>query len=155
VTVSCLLSWRLGADILNVICVYAPQMGLTDDIKKVFWEELEEVLQSIPQHEKIFLRGDFNGHIRDKADAYIRMHGRFGFGERNSGGVALLDFAVAFDLTIVDSIFKKKDEHLVTFRSGIVRPRLTTFLLGKTIGDCVKIVKCYLVSVWGLTIDYW
>jgi len=26
----------LGAVVRNVICVYAPQMGLTDDIKKVF-----------------------------------------------------------------------------------------------------------------------
>jgi len=26
----------LGAIVLNVISVYAPQMGLTDDIKKVF-----------------------------------------------------------------------------------------------------------------------
>ena len=43
------------AEVLNVICVYAPQMGLTDDIKKVFWEELEEVLQSVPRREKLFL----------------------------------------------------------------------------------------------------
>jgi len=42
----------LGAVVLNVICVYAPQMGLTNDIKKVFWEELEEVLLSIPRHKK-------------------------------------------------------------------------------------------------------
>ena len=34
----------LGAEVLNVICVYAPQMGLSDDIKKVFWDELEEVM---------------------------------------------------------------------------------------------------------------
>ena len=36
-----------GAEFLNVICVYAPQMGLTDDINKVFWEGLKEVLQGI------------------------------------------------------------------------------------------------------------
>jgi len=34
----------LGTEVLNVICVYAPQMGLTDDIKKVFWEKLKEAL---------------------------------------------------------------------------------------------------------------
>ena len=37
----------LGAEVLNVICVSAPQMGLSDDIKSFFWEELEEVLQGI------------------------------------------------------------------------------------------------------------
>ena len=28
----------LGAVVLNVICVYAPQMGLPEDIKRAFWE---------------------------------------------------------------------------------------------------------------------
>ena len=32
------------AEVLNVICVYAPQVGLPDVIKKVFWEELEAVV---------------------------------------------------------------------------------------------------------------
>ena len=64
-------------------------MGLSEDIKKVFGEELEEVLQSIPRHEILFLGGDFNGHIGEKADGYVRTLGGFGFGERNSGGVAL------------------------------------------------------------------
>ena len=52
-----------GEEILNVICVYAPQVELADDIKRMFWEELEEVMQSVPQNEKLCLGGDFNGHI--------------------------------------------------------------------------------------------
>jgi len=28
-----------GVEVLNVICVYASQVGLADDIKRVFWEE--------------------------------------------------------------------------------------------------------------------
>ena len=42
----CILSIMLvtGAKVLIVICVYALQMGSTDDIQKVFWEELEDVL---------------------------------------------------------------------------------------------------------------
>jgi len=34
-------------------------------------------------------------------------HGGFGYGERNSGGVALLDFAVAFDMRIVNSLLRR------------------------------------------------
>ena len=116
----------LGAEVLNVICVYAPQVGLS--VKKFFWEELEEVVQGIPQHEKLFLGGDFNGHIGEKADGYVRTHGGFGFGERNSEGVALLDFAIAFDLTVVNSLFKKKDVYLVTFRNGSCRTHIDYFL---------------------------
>jgi len=64
----------LGAVILNVICVYAPQMGLPEDIKRAFWEELEEVLHSIPRHEELFVGEDFNGHIGVKADGYDKTH---------------------------------------------------------------------------------
>jgi len=34
----CIMSIKLvlGAKVLNVICVYAPQIGLKDDIKRVF-----------------------------------------------------------------------------------------------------------------------
>jgi len=42
--------------------------------------------------------------------------GGCGYGERNSGGVSILDFAIAYNLIIVNSLFKKKEEHLVTFR---------------------------------------
>ena len=45
----------LGVVILNVICVYAPQMGLSEDVKRAFWEELEDVLHSIPRHEELFV----------------------------------------------------------------------------------------------------
>jgi len=51
------------------------------------------------------------------------------FGERNSRGVALLDFTIAFDLTVVNSLFKKKEEHLVTFRSGSCKTQINYFLI--------------------------
>ena len=58
--------------------------------------------------------------------------------------MALLDFAVAFNLTIINSLFKKKEEHLVTFRSGSCKTQIAYFLIRakwQTIGDYVKIVK--------------
>ena len=61
-------------------------------------------MQSLPQSEKLFLGGD--GHIGTKADGYDMTHGGFGYGERNSGGVLIMDRAVAYDLMIVDSIFR-------------------------------------------------
>jgi len=36
-------------------------VALADDIKKVFWEELDNVVQRVPQNEKLFLGGGFNG----------------------------------------------------------------------------------------------
>jgi len=48
-------------------------------------------------------------------------HGGFGYKDRNSGGKAILDFAVAYDLTIVNSLFKKKEDRLVTFSNCVTK----------------------------------
>jgi len=37
----------VGSEILNVVSVYAPQMGLSDNVKKQFCEDLDMVIQDI------------------------------------------------------------------------------------------------------------
>ena len=61
--------------------------------KKEFWEVLDEVVRSILSTEKLFMGGDFNGHIRSLVRWYDDVHGGFGFGERNEGGSSFLDFS--------------------------------------------------------------
>ena len=43
---------------INVLSVYTPQTGCTDEEKETFWRKLDEVLQSIPANEKVVLAGD-------------------------------------------------------------------------------------------------
>ena len=109
--------------------IYASQIWLDESTKRVFWEDLDEVIYSILLMEKLLIGGDFNGHIRRKGDGYETSHGGFAFGERNNGRVFILGFAVAYDLSIVNPYFKKKDEHLVAFKSGSIRTQIDYFLL--------------------------
>ena len=81
---------------------------------------MDTAIQDVPRSEKLFIKGDFNGHIGVDSDRYDTVHGGFGFGERNNGGVPVLDFAVAYELLVVNSYFKKED-HLVTFKSGSLK----------------------------------
>jgi len=60
----------VGSEILNVVSVYAPPIGLGEDIKRLFWEELDEAIQSIPETEKLLVEGDFNGHIWSSGKGY-------------------------------------------------------------------------------------
>nr|XP_016504342.1 PREDICTED: uncharacterized protein LOC107822327 [Nicotiana tabacum] len=101
---------------LKVISAYAPQGGLDEEVKRRFCEELDEIVRSIPPVERLFIGGDFNGHIGSTVDGYGEVHGSFRFGVRNRGGTSLLDFAEAFELVIANSSFPKRDEHLVTFQ---------------------------------------
>jgi len=116
----------VGLEIFNVVSMYAPQIGMNEDIKKLFWEDLDVVIQSIPNNEEIFVGGDFNGHIGRKGDGYEMVHGGFGYGARNNRGVSMLDFAVAYELSIVNSYFRKMEEHLVTLKSGNTSSQINT-----------------------------
>jgi len=41
----------------------------------------------------------------------------------------VLDFAVAYELLVANSYFKKKDDHLVTFKRGSLKTRIDYFLM--------------------------
>nr|XP_016508532.1 PREDICTED: craniofacial development protein 2-like [Nicotiana tabacum] len=105
----------VGRSTLNVISAYAPQVGLDEEVKRRFWEELDEVVRGTPPTK--------NG--------YGEVHGGFGCGVRNGGGTSLLDFARAFELVIVNSIFPKKEKHLITFRSMVAKTQIDYLLLGR------------------------
>jgi len=117
----------VGSDILNVVSVYVPQVGLDKESRRCFWEDLDEVVQSILQNEGLFIGGDFNGHIESRGEGYETVHEGLGYGVSNSGGVSLL--AMAYELSIVKSYFRKREEHLVTFKSGSARMQIDYFLM--------------------------
>ena len=73
---------------------------------------------NISRDEKVFIGGDFNGHIGKEADSYKSVHGGFGLGVRNESGEQLLHFPLAHNLVIANSIFRKKEENLITYNSG-------------------------------------
>ncbi|XP_070049159.1 uncharacterized protein [Nicotiana tomentosiformis] len=102
-----------------------------EEVKRHFWEDLDEVVRGIPYTEKLFIVGDFNGHNGVTSRGYDDVHVGFGFGDRNGGGMSLLDFARAFDLVITNSSFPKKREHLVTFRSSVDETQIDYLLCRK------------------------
>ena len=56
------LRFLVGTVIVNVICCYASQSGLSVDEKGTFYERLFSVVASVPE-EMLVLGGDFNGHV--------------------------------------------------------------------------------------------
>ncbi|XP_070011071.1 uncharacterized protein [Nicotiana sylvestris] len=109
----------VGEYTLNVVSAYAPHAGLDEEVKRHFWEVLDEIVRQVPHTEKLFIGGDFNGHIGATAGDYGEVHEGFGFGERNGRGTSLLDFAEAFGLVIANFGFSKRKEHLITFQNAV------------------------------------
>jgi hypothetical protein len=67
--------------VLNVISVYAPPVGLSDDIKGQFWEDLEDMVRVVSSSKKFFIGGEFNGHVGTARKGFERVHEGFGYGE--------------------------------------------------------------------------
>ena len=86
--------------------------------KNHFWEDLDEFIESVSKQERIVLGADLNGHVGEGNIGYEEIMGRYGAGTRNKEGSMIVDFAKRMDLAIVNTYFKKKDEHRVTYKSG-------------------------------------
>ena len=93
----------IGGNIINMISVYASQVGLDEHIKAQFWESMDELMRGIPQGEHIFIGGDFNGHVGKDRGGYEMVHGGLDFGDRNDSGEAIIDFAVVYDLIVANT----------------------------------------------------
>ncbi|XP_075076297.1 uncharacterized protein LOC142162965 [Nicotiana tabacum] len=132
----------VGGRTLNVSSAYTPQVGLDEEVKRHFWENLDEVVRGIQSAERIFKEGDFNGHIGRFVGGYHEVHGNIGFGIRNGGGTSLLDFSKAFDLVIANSSFQKRKEHLVTFKSTMSKVQINyIFLMRLLVMDLDIVLK--------------
>ncbi|XP_019256247.1 PREDICTED: uncharacterized protein LOC109234632 [Nicotiana attenuata] len=115
----------LGSDLRESVL----EVGLDEEVKRRFLEGWDEIVRSIPPAKRLFIGGDFNGHIGSTADSHGEVHGGFTFGVRNGGGTSLLDFAKAFELVIANSSFPKREKHLVTFQSTVARTQIDYILL--------------------------
>ncbi|SPT17945.1 unnamed protein product [Triticum aestivum] len=104
--------------VLNVISAYAPQVGHNEYIKREFWEGLEDMVRSVPIGEKLFIGGDLNGHVGTSNTGIEGAHGGFSYGIRNQEGEDVLSFALAYNMIVANTLFRKRESHLVTFCSG-------------------------------------
>ncbi|XP_009789628.1 uncharacterized protein [Nicotiana sylvestris] len=140
----------VGGLTLSMVSAYAPQAGLGEEVKRQFWEDLDELVRGIMHTDKIFIGGDFNGHIRETVRDYDDVHGGFGFGVKNDGDTSLLDFSRALDLALANSYFHKREDHLVTFQSAVVKTHIDYLLCRKR--DRGLCTDCKVIpSEWLLT----
>jgi hypothetical protein len=79
---------------------------------------LDALVSSVPISEKLFIGGDLNGHVGSTRVGFKGVHGGFRYESRNQEGEGILNFALAYDLIVANTLFRKRVSHLVTFSSG-------------------------------------
>ena len=112
------MNLEVKRSILNIVSAYAPQVNNSMEEKNDFWEDLDGLIESILKEERIVLGAYLNGHVGEGNIGDEKIMGRYGAGTRNKEGSMVVDFGKRMDLAIVNTYFKKKDEHRVTYKSG-------------------------------------
>ena len=97
---------------IHISSSYAPQTWRKKCEKDEFYESLELELYGI-----VVLAGDFNGHIwRDNDD--LNCHGCSAYGTVNPESERIVDLEGANSVVVLNSLFRKNNEHSITYKSG-------------------------------------
>ena len=74
---------EVKGSILNVVSAYAPQVNNSMKEKNDFWEDLDELMESVSKKERIILGADLNGQVGEVNIGDEEVMGRYSAGTRN------------------------------------------------------------------------
>ena len=101
---------------VHIISAYAPTLTDDCDQKDKLYQDLSEVLTSIPAKDNIFILGDFNARVGADRHAWLTCLGQFGMGKVNENGQRLLEFCSDNSLSITNTFYNGNDRHKVSWR---------------------------------------
>ncbi|KAK3886115.1 hypothetical protein Pcinc_009692 [Petrolisthes cinctipes] len=105
----------VGEKVLNIFSVYAPQL---DEEKEEFREKLSDRISEVSRGDIVIVAGDMNAHIGRDNGGYEEVMGGYGIGQRNKEGEQKLQLCQLHNLRIWNTWFMKREQHLITFKSG-------------------------------------
>ena len=97
----------------------------------------------IPKSEFLIPCSDWNGHVGRAGTEYREVHGGMGYGRSGPDveGERILEYALAFDLLLGNTCFKKCDSHLITYKSGNAATQIDYILFLRAMRKLVTDVK--------------
>lgn len=72
-----------------------------------------------------------SGHVDSDRINYDRVHGGYGFGEKNEAGKRILDFPSAYEIVIVNTYFRKREDYYKSSKSGGNKSQIKYFMCKK------------------------
>ena len=136
-----LMKMLIEKTLFNITCVYAPQVGLSNQEKDTFYEQLLTSIHSVDDSELHFIAGDFNGHVGKESVNFDGYHGGKGYGTRNPEGLRILDLCSATDMAVTNTFFDKNQNKLITYSSGENKSQIDYILVKRSFLKYVRDVK--------------
>ena len=82
---------------------------------KLFYEDLQDLLQLTPQKDVLFIIGD--GNVKVGSQEIPGVTGKFGLGIQNEAGQRLIEFCQENALVIANTLFQQHKRRLFTWTS--------------------------------------
>ena len=98
-------------------------------MKDEFYDRLIAIANKIGEKEIFVVAGDFNSHVGKAADGFEGVHGGNGYGDRNTEGERILEYGLAMDMLVANTVFKKRESHLITYESGAAKTQVDYLLV--------------------------
>ena len=99
----------------SVIQVYAPTSNTEETEVEWFYEDLQGLLELIPQKDVLFITGYLNAKVGSQETPGVT--GKFGLGMQNEAGHRLIEFCQENALVIANTLFQQHKRRLYTWTS--------------------------------------
>ena len=100
---------------ITVIQVYAPTRNAEEGEAEWFCEDLQDLLELIPQKDILFIIGDWNAKVGSQEIPGVA--GKFGLGVQSEAGQRLTEFSQENTLVIANTLFQQHKRRLYTWTS--------------------------------------
>ena len=90
----------------SIVSAYATTMTNRDEVKEMFYDDLDSVISVTPQTDKLILLGDFNARVGTDHQTWEGVIGTEGIGKCNSNGLLLLKKCAEHELLITNTGFR-------------------------------------------------
>ena len=100
---------------ITVIQVYGPTSNAEEAEVERFYEDLQDLVELIPQKDVLFIIGDWNAKVGSQETPGVA--GKFGLGMQNEAGQRLIEFCQENALVIANTLFQQHRRRLYTWTS--------------------------------------
>ncbi|PSN40356.1 Craniofacial development protein 2 [Blattella germanica] len=125
---------------MTIIAVYSPEEG-KDKESKIFYQNLQEVLDKTNKNDIIMLAGDLNARVGNVP--IQNVVGTNGEITKNINGNRLIDFASYNELKILNTFFKHKDIHKFTWRERGSHSIIDYVIVNRTATNLAQDVRVF------------
>lgn len=127
---------------LSFVNVYAPNQSDSTEVKDAFYEQLNNVCDTLPNC-RTFIVGDLNAHTGRDYRRWWPVIGKFGQNHVNSNGTRLLSFCQTRNLQIRNSFYQHRVVHRITWQNKLHNSIIDYFIAPRGLAPAVLDVRVF------------